>query len=130
MRTEAFIHDLIDRVSSRRFRVSEETKFFRAEEVEARIERVCDRSKNLNSASGLVWLKTDPQVCNPEPDLHEKVEAVRWMVRIAKHMSEPAREVVLLRIENSLRQLESAVGARPHFVQSEAITERLDRSTR
>ena len=130
MRTEAFIHDHIDNLSSRRFRVSEETKFFRAEEVEARIERVCERYKNLNPASRSVWLKTDPHVCNPELDLHVKVEAVRWMVKIAKHMSEPAREVVLLRIENSLRQLESTVEARPHSVQSEAITRHLDRSTR
>jgi len=130
MGTGVFIHDHIDNASSRRFRVSEETKFFDAEEVEARIQRVCDRHKNLNSASDLVWQKTDPHVCNPELDLQVKVEAVRWMVKIAKHMSESAREVVLLRIENSLRQLESAVEARPHSIQSDAITERLDRSTR
>lgn len=131
MRTETFIQDHKDHIdsgSSRQFRVSNETKLFRAEEVEARIQRVCDRYKNLNSASHLVWLKTGPHVCNPELDLHVKIEAVRWMLKIAKHMSEPAREVVFLRIENSLRQLESAVESRPRPVHSGAPTERLYRS--
>jgi hypothetical protein len=128
MRTEALIQDHADKTSSRQFRVSDETKFFRAEEVEARIQHVCDRYKNLNSASRTVWLESGPHICNPELDLHVKVEAVRWMLRIAKHMSEPAREVVFLRIENSLRQLESAVEPRVHHIESGARTERLYRS--
>jgi hypothetical protein len=40
-----------------------------------------------------------------------KVEAVRWMLRIAKHMQNSAREVMFLRIQNSLHKLEKALEA-------------------
>jgi len=55
---------------------------------------------------------------------------VRWMLRIAKHMSEPAREVVFLRIENSLRQLEAAVESRLRAAESFADSARPHRAAR
>jgi len=100
---------------------------FEADEVEARIQHVCDRHTNLNTSSHIVRLKTGTHTYNAELDLCVKVEAVRWMLRIAKHMSDPAREVVLLRIENSLRQLEAAVEPRPYPVEPGARTERFFR---
>jgi hypothetical protein len=80
-------------------------------EIEARIQQLDDQVGNLDLDSRLVWLKTGPHVYSPELDFSVKVEAVRWMLRIAKHMQEPAREVVFLRIENSLRQLERSLNA-------------------
>jgi hypothetical protein len=80
-------------------------------EIEARIEQLDGQIGSLDLDSRLVWLKTGPHVYSPELDLTVKVEAIRWMLRIAKHMQDSAREVVLLRIENSLRQLERSLHA-------------------
>jgi hypothetical protein len=80
-------------------------------EIEARIQQLGDQIGNLDLDSRLVWLKTGPHVYSPELDLSVKVEAIRWMLRIAKHMQDSAREVVFLRIENSLRQIERSLHA-------------------
>jgi len=128
MRSGVLIQDQVDTVSKHQFRPLHEEMTFQADEVEARIQHVCDRHTKLNTASQLVRLKTGTHTYNPELDLCVKVEAVRWMLRIAKHMSDPAREVVLLRIENSLRQLEAAVEPRPYLAEPGARTERFFRS--
>ena len=128
MRTEALILDGVDSASNQQFGAPQEKMSFQAEEFESRLQNVCDRYENLNAPSHLVCLKSGPHVYDPHLDLHVKVEAVRWMLRIAKYMSEPAREVVFLRIENSLRQLEAAIQSRPRLVHSGAPTERLYRS--
>jgi hypothetical protein len=75
-------------------------------EFEARIQQLDDQIGNLDLDSRLIWLNTGPHVYSPELDFTVKVQAVRWMLRIAKRMQDSAREVVYLRIENSLRQLE------------------------
>jgi hypothetical protein len=127
MRSGALIQDQVETVSKHPFRAVHEEMPFEADEVEARIQHVCDRHTNLNTSSHIVRLKTGTHTYNAELDLCVKVEAVRWMLRIAKHMSDPAREVVLLRIENSLRQLEAAVEPRPYPVEPGARTERFFR---
>lgn len=124
MTGEALIQNHADSATSHPFRV-DHGKPFQEEEFEARIQHICDRYENLDAATHLVYLKGGAHVYDPHLNLHVKVEAVRWMLRIAKHMSEPAREVVLLRIENSLRQLEAPVESRPRPVQPGARTERL-----
>jgi hypothetical protein len=128
MRTEALIQDHTDSASSHQFQVHTDESSFHADEFEARIQRVSDRYRNLNADAHLVQLKGGRYVCDPQLDLHVKVEAVHWMLRIAKYMNESAREVVFLRVENSLRQLEAAVESRPRPVHSGAPTERLFRS--
>ncbi len=75
-------------------------------------------------------LESGPYIYDPDLNLRVKVEAVRWMLRIAKHMSEPAREVVFLRIENSLRQLEAAVESRLRAAESFADSARPHRAAR
>jgi hypothetical protein len=128
MRSEVLIQDFTDSTSSDEFRVAEEKVSFRTEEIETRIQHICDRHTDLKANSNRVWLNCEAHTYDPNLDLCVKVEAVRWMLRIAKHMTEPAREVMFLRIENSLRQLEAAVESRPRPVQSGARTERLYRS--
>jgi hypothetical protein len=127
MRSEALIQNHANGASSRQFSGPGEERLFQlhAEEVEARIQRVCDRHKNLNAASHLVWLENGPHIDDPDLNLSVKVDAVRWMLRIAKHMSEPAREIVFLRIDNSLRQLEAAVESRALSAKSGAPTGRI-----
>jgi hypothetical protein len=128
MRSAALVQDRVDGASNQHFRVYREEQFFQTDEIETRIQHVSDLHENLNAAPQVVWLKGAPYVHDSQLDLHVKVEAVRWMLRIAKHMSDPAREVVLLRIENSLRQLEAAVGSRVRRAESPARAERFQRS--
>jgi hypothetical protein len=80
-------------------------------QIEARIERLDDQIDTLDLDSRLVWLKSGPHVYSPEFDLSVKVEAIRWMLRIAKHMHESARQAVFTRVDNSLRQIELALEA-------------------
>jgi hypothetical protein len=80
-------------------------------EIEARIEQLDNHIDTLGADTRVVLLTTGPHVYSTELDLSVKVEAVRWMLRIAKHMHESAREAVFLRIENSLRQLERTLEA-------------------
>jgi hypothetical protein len=80
-------------------------------EFETRLQQLNDQIVNLDLDSRMVLLKTGPHVYSPELDFSVKVEAIRWMLRIAKRMQYSAREVVYLRIENSLRQLERSLNA-------------------
>jgi hypothetical protein len=79
--------------------------------IEARIEQLGNQIENLDSDSRLIWLTTGPHIYNADFDLSVKVEAIRWMLRIAKHMHSSAREVMFLRIQNSLCKLEKALAA-------------------
>jgi hypothetical protein len=127
MNTEVLMRSHADDASNYRLGAHPGEEPFRAEQVEARIQRICDRCKDLNSASQPVRLKSGPHTYNPELDLCVKVEAVRWMLRIARRMNEPAREVVLLRVENSLRKLEATVESRAYRAPSQASAERIRR---
>jgi hypothetical protein len=80
-------------------------------QIEARIQNLDEQLENMNVDPRVIWLKTGPHVYSPEFDLSVKVEAIRWMLRIAKHMHESARQAVFARVENSLRQLECALEA-------------------
>jgi len=80
-------------------------------QIEMRIERLDDQIENLDMESRLVWLKSGPHVYSPEFDLSVKVEAIRWMLRIAKHMHESARQAVFSRVDKSLREIERALEA-------------------
>ena len=126
MRNQALIQDRPETASSHRLHVVRHEENFEEKEIEARIERLTQRFKKTNSASNLVWLKSGLHIYDPALDLSVKVEAIRWMLRIAKPMTEPAREVMLLRIENSLRKLEAAVESRMRSVDSGAATERIE----
>ncbi len=80
-------------------------------QIEARIEQLHDQIENLEMDSRLVWLQSGPHVYSPEFDFSVKVEAIRWMLRIAKHMHDSARQAVFTRIDKSLHQIERALDA-------------------
>jgi hypothetical protein len=109
MATNFSIHNQHDSASIHPFHKAGNFQQSQEVEIEARIRELDDQIGNLDLDSRLVWLKTGPHVYSPELDFSVKVEAIRWMLRIAKHMQDPAREVVFLRIENSLRQLERSL---------------------
>ena len=77
--------------------------------IEARLQLLARQIERLNSSSRFVWLKTGPHIYNREFDLSVKIEAIRWMLRIARNLNEPSRDVLMQRIERALDQLEVAL---------------------
>lgn len=138
MRTETLSRIQSDDASSRRLHVVRNDNHndkhtdeqSHGTEFESRLERLTDRFNEMDTASHFVWLASGPHVFDPSLDLSVKVEAIRWMLRIAKHMNDQAREVVFLRIENSLRQLEAAIESQTRAPKFEARPESSRRSAR
>jgi hypothetical protein len=58
-----------------------------------------------------IRLEHTVQICDRKQELRVKVEAVRWMIRIAKHLKGVGRKMVISTIGKSLEDLESAVAA-------------------
>jgi len=87
---------------------------FRAVAFEARLQDLSKQLPNLNGELEVTTREGSPAACDPAADLRVKVEAVRWMLRVAKHVQDPARERILLTVNSSLDQLERAVNQRPH----------------
>jgi hypothetical protein len=97
----------------------EEDRAFRSADVhmgrlEARLLDLSERLPDFNGDPEIVSVKGRPHIFDPALDLRIKVDAVRWMLRVAKHVQDPARERILLTVTNSLAQLERAVNERPH----------------
>jgi hypothetical protein len=111
MATNFSIHNQHESASIHPFHKAGNFQQSQEAEIEARIEQLDDQIGNMELDSRLVWLKTGPHVYSAELDFSVKVEAIRWMLRIAKHMQDSARQVVFLRVENSLRQLERSLTA-------------------
>jgi hypothetical protein len=68
----------------------------------------------LGSVPHRVWLGNAVQTCDRAQDLRVKVEAVCWMLRIAKHLNGVARELVMSTIDKSLDDLEGVVASEMH----------------
>jgi hypothetical protein len=125
MRNQALIHDRHETASNHRLHVVPNEVHFDENDIEARIERLTKRFDKISAASHLVWLQSGPHIFDPALDLSVKIESIRWMLRVAKPMSEPAQEVMFLRIENSLRKLEAEVDSRARAAGPQAVTERI-----
>src|ERR1700686_3369981 len=109
MTTKVLIPIKDEEFSDSCFEVTQRNDYLNAVGVEERLQHLNDRLQNVNAASYLVWLKSGVHRFDPVLDLRVKVEAVRWMLRIAKHLNDGARETVFLTVRNSLDQLEKAV---------------------
>ena len=103
-------------------RVAQQKRNASPEDFEARLQELYDRLEDLNADSTLVSFDGRPHVFDAALDLRVKVEAVRWMLRVAKHLAEPARQPVLTTIGNSLDQLERAFEASIHDELAETST--------
>jgi hypothetical protein len=109
METNFGIHNPSHSATIHPFHKAGKNQHSQEEVLEVRIRHLGDQIENLNANSHVVWLKTGPHIYNSELDLSVKVEAIRWMLRIAKNMHHSAREVILIRIQNSLDQLEQTL---------------------
>lgn len=83
------------------------------QELEARLQGFSDRLPSFHADSE-VCLNSGPHIFDPVLDLRVKVDAVRWMLRVAKHMEGPAHERILTTARDSLDQLERAIDQKPH----------------
>ena len=77
--------------------------------LEARLQDMESRIQSLKVQSPLPWPTSREKLFDAALDLRVKLDAVRWMLRVSKHLSGQARERVILTITNSLTQLEKAV---------------------
>jgi len=84
------------------------------DELEARLQNISGCLPDPNADSELVPGNGAARAFDPALDLRVKVEAVQWMLRLVKHVQAPARERILLTINNSLEQLEEAVNHKSH----------------
>ncbi|HTR47413.1 MAG TPA: hypothetical protein VMM16_08525 [Verrucomicrobiae bacterium] len=80
-------------------------------EFEARLQDIEQRLASLHADSSPVSLKSGPDTLNTALDLRVKIDAVRWMLRVAKHLAGSSRERVLQTVRASLDQLETTVEA-------------------
>jgi hypothetical protein len=86
----------------------------RLRELEARLHDLSGRLRSFQADVEVVQLKSGPHIFDPALDLRVKVDAVRWMLRVAKHAEGPALEQILLTVANSLDQLEKTADPRSH----------------
>ncbi|MGB8789139.1 MAG: hypothetical protein WCC98_15860 [Candidatus Acidiferrales bacterium] len=78
-------------------------------QLEYRLNILSNRFEAGDSASCNVWpMVTTARLSEPGDSLRVKIEAVRWMLRVAKHLNDAARGKVLLTINRSLDDLERA----------------------
>ena len=102
------IDDLDDHDGTATGRPSETWRLL-AEELEPRIDDMTRVVEGLHAAPYFVAQADSGQLCDPVNDLRVKVEAVRWMLRIAKHLNGVAREMVMATVARSVNDLETVV---------------------
>jgi hypothetical protein len=79
-------------------------------DLNLRLSELKDDVNELASSPYQVWLEND-RGSDRVRDLRVKVEAARWMLRIAKHLNGATREMVISALEKSLDDLESVVAS-------------------
>jgi len=92
------------------------TESFRLQELDARLQDLSGRLPGGDAPSGVVCLNGHPHSSDSASDVRLKMDAVRWMLRVAKHTEDPARERILVMIKDSLDQLERVFDQRLNAV--------------
>jgi hypothetical protein len=83
---------------------------FRLRELDCRLQRLSDRLQSFHASREVIDLKSRPHIV----DWRSKIDAIRWMLRVAKHAERPARERILVTVENAIDQLEKVVEQTSH----------------
>ena len=91
-----------------------------AEQLEPRIDAMTHVVDGMRAAPYQVLRAGTMQICDPVNDLRVKVEAVRWMLRIAKHLNGVARELVMATVTKSVEDLEFAIEAQTRLLTQQA----------
>lgn len=108
--------DSPDSLQTRRFSPRRETETWRlsADELEPRIETLGRIVTGLSEEIAYLGISDAEYHGEPVRDLRVKVEALRWMFRIAMHLNGTAREMVMVTVSNSVGDLEIALAAQLH----------------
>ncbi|MFY9531805.1 MAG: hypothetical protein WBC04_19250 [Candidatus Acidiferrales bacterium] len=77
--------------------------------VESRLQDLKDLVDALSAAEHPIWLANTARMCEAADELRVKVEALDWMLRVARHFNGPNLGILLSAIEKSLGDLEKAV---------------------
>jgi hypothetical protein len=85
---------------------------FRLQELDARLQHLSGRLPSAEAPSEAAGLRSRRHTSDSISDLRAKMDGVRWMLRVAKHTEEPARERILVTISDSLDQLERVFAQR------------------
>jgi len=87
-----------------------------AEQLEPRIDGMAHAVDGLQAAPYQVLRAGGMRICDPVNDLRVKVEAVRWMLRIARHLNGAAREMVMATVGKSVEDVEFAIEAQTRLL--------------
>jgi hypothetical protein len=85
-------------------------------DLESRLDRIAAHVEILNSCPTRETTPKSPHACDPAQELGVKAEAARWMLRVTKHLSELAREKVLVAVARSIEELERIVDAEDRHI--------------
>jgi hypothetical protein len=80
-----------------------------AEQLEPRIDSMSHAVEALKVAPYQVFRGEKMELCDPVNELRIKVEAVKWMLRIGKHLNGIARTSVMGTVSKSVEDLELVV---------------------
>jgi hypothetical protein len=80
-------------------------------ELENRIHNLDNLVNSVQAALHRVSFSGKPCALDLMNDLHLKIKATHTMLRVAKLLSEPARESMLSRVRDSLNELEEIIAA-------------------
>ena len=79
------------------------------DDCDARLDALDARLQALNIEASSAWPKAGSGYCDAVRDLRAKLDSLRWLFRVARHLSGSARERVIANITNSVSQLERAI---------------------
>lgn len=93
---------------------TEHTSFLRNEyasenKLENRLQNLDKLVHSVQAALRQVSFSGKPRALDLMYDLHVKIKATHNMLRVAKLLSEPARESMLSRVRDSLNELEDSI---------------------
>jgi hypothetical protein len=77
--------------------------------VETRLRDLKNLVDALSAAEHPIWLTNTARMCEAADELRVKVEALDWMLRVAKHFNGSNLGILLSAIEKSFADLEKAV---------------------
>jgi hypothetical protein len=87
-------------------------EFALEDDLENRINNLGKLVSSVNSALGQESFSGKPHALDLVNDLRVKIKATHNMLRVAKLLSEPARESMLSKVRDSLNDLEAVVASK------------------
>jgi hypothetical protein len=104
-------HQLIAGNSPTKYKTPRRNEYASESELETRIKNLMNLVHSVHAALRQVSFSGRPHALDLMNDLRIKIKAIDNMLRVAKLLSEPARESMLSRVRDSLNELEETIAA-------------------